>query len=82
LVCLNFINYKEKTYRKVGIKLLELKVVKEVFKKRYSSLKKKRRKELFFITLTSVGGMCLGNRREKVGRRFQEENDDVLDHDR
>jgi hypothetical protein len=26
--------------------------------------------------------MCLGNRREKVGRRFQEENDDVRDHDR
>jgi hypothetical protein len=26
--------------------------------------------------------MCLGNRREKVGRRFQKENDDVRDHDR
>jgi hypothetical protein len=26
--------------------------------------------------------MCVGNRREKVGRRFQEENDDIWEHDR
>jgi hypothetical protein len=27
-------------------------------------------------------GMCVGNRKEKVGRWFQEENDDVWEHGR